>query len=146
MTTPLLFAPVPALVLLLALLAAIAPAKAEVVVVVPVTSKVDTLTSAQVRDIFLGRTSAFPGGETALPIEHMGDNSRDEFHRLLSGRTAVELKAYWAKMVFAGQGVPPKSVASSSEALRIIAQTPNAIGYINKTKLDASVKVVLKLQ
>ena len=53
---------------------------AEVVPVVSAKSSVTTLTRNQVTDIFLGKTSRFPNGEQAVPIDQTeGSAARDEF-------------------------------------------------------------------
>jgi hypothetical protein len=52
------------------------------------------------------------------------------------------MKAYWAKIIFTGRGQPPQEVRSSAELKKRIAQDPAAIGYIDESLLDDSVRVV----
>ena len=55
------------------------------------------------------------------------------------------MKATWARLTFSGKGVPPKELPNSADVKKFVAGNPNAIGYIEKSAVDASVKVVLSL-
>lgn len=118
-------------------------ASADVVVVVSAKSPVASLTKDQVSDIFLGKSSTFPGGEQVIPIDlGEGTAQRDEFHSKVTGKSANQLKAYWSKMIFSGRATPPKEVPNASDGKRLIAANPSSIGYIDKSAVDGSVKVV----
>ena len=118
-------------------------ANADVVVVMSAKSPVTALTKDQVSDIFLGKASTFPQGGQAVPIDlAAGAPNRDEFYTKVTGRTAVQLKSYWAKQSFSGKGTAPKAVAGDDEVKKLIAANPNTIGYIDKSRLDATVKAV----
>jgi len=120
-------------------------ANAEVVVVVSAKSSVASLTKDQVSDIFLGKSATFPNGEQVIPID-LGEGAaqRDEFHSKFTGKSANQLKAYWSKMIFSGRATPPKEVPNASDGKRLIAANPNSIGYIDKSAVDGSVKVVFQ--
>jgi ABC-type phosphate transport system substrate-binding protein len=46
--------------------------------------------------------------------------------------------------VFSGKATPPKELLSSSaDVKKFVAANPDAIGYIEKSAVDGSVKVVL---
>ena len=116
---------------------------ADIAVVVSAKSPVGNLTQEQVSQIFLGKTSAFPGGQPALPIDQAeGQASRDEFYSKVTGKSAAQLKAYWSKLIFTGKGQPPKEVANTAEVKKLVANNPNTIAYIEKGAVDSSVKVV----
>ena len=56
-------------------------AVADVVAVVSAKTPVTALSKNQVVDIFLGKTSRFPNGEQAVPIDQVeGSAARDEFY------------------------------------------------------------------
>jgi len=122
-----------------------ATAHADVVVVMSTKSTVDTLTKDQVSDIFLGKAATFPQGGQAVPIDLApGAMNRDQFYTKVTGRTAVQLKSYWAKQSFSGKGTAPKAVAGDDEVKKLIAANPNTIGYIDKSRVDSTVKVVFE--
>jgi len=120
-------------------------ARAEVVVVMSAKAGVDTLSQAQVSQIFLAKSNSLPGGAQATPIDQEeGDAARDEFYKKVAGRDAAQLKAYWAQLMFTGKAQRPKHVAGDDAVKKAVAANPGAIGYINAAAVDASVKVVLK--
>ena len=119
-------------------------AQADVVVVVSAKSPVRSLTGNQVLDIFLGRSDRFPNGGPAVPIDQEeGAAARSEFYSKLAGKSDAQLKAYWSKIIFTGRGQPPTAVANGIEVKRRLAANPKAIGYIDQSLVDDSVKVVL---
>jgi ABC-type phosphate transport system substrate-binding protein len=119
------------------------PSIADVVAVVSSSSTVTTLSKNQVADIFLGRASRFANGEPALPIDQAeGSAERDEFYAKVAGKAAPQVKAYWAKIIFTGRGHPPGEAPNSVEVKKLVVKNPNAIGYIEKSMVDGSVKVV----
>ena len=125
------------------LLSAAAPARAEVVAVVSARSPVSVLSPNQVADIFLGKTSRFPDGSQAVPIDQTEDSPiRDRFYSRFTGKSPAQVKAHWSKIIFTGRGQPPRQAASGLEAKKLVADNPNSIGYIDSHLIDASVKVL----
>ena len=117
---------------------------AEVVVVVSARSSVSSLTAAQIAKIFLGKTNTFPGGGNAVPLDQAeGAEIRNEFYAKVTGKDTAQLNAYWSKIIFAGDGKPPRVVTGSAGVRNVVADDPNAIGYIDKSAVDSSVKVLL---
>lgn len=120
-------------------------ADAEVVVVAGASSPLSALSKQEVSNIYLGKTRALPNGQEAMPLDLPEDQeARVEFLNAITGKTEVQYKAYWARMVFSGAGRPPKLAANASKTKALLANNPNAIGYISKDDLDASVKVLLQ--
>jgi ABC-type phosphate transport system substrate-binding protein len=127
----------------LALSMSSAVVKADVVAVVSAKSPITTLTMSQVADIFFGKASRFPNGVQAFPVDQAeGSAVRDEFYGKVAGKTAAQIKAYWSKIIFTGRGQPPPSVSNSIEMKKRISDNPAAIGYIDRSLVDDSVRVV----
>ncbi len=119
---------------------------AEVVVIVH-PSNGDALTAEQASNIFLGKTSTFPGGAAVTPVDLAeGNPVRDEFHNKVTKKDAAQLKAYWSRQTFTGKGTPPKEMASSAEVKKFVAGNHGAIGYVEKSAVDGSVKAALTVQ
>lgn len=117
---------------------------AELVVVVSASNPLAELSRDQVADIFLGRSAYFPGGGAAVPLDLAEDvASRAEFYRTITGKSAAQLKAYWSKLIFTGQGQPPRELPDAAAVKKAIVAKPDSIGYIDRSELDASVKAVL---
>ena len=127
-----------------ALLAAGAAARAEdVVPVVSAKSAITSLNTAQVADIFLGKTNRFPDGTVAVPIDLSEEApERERFYAQYTGKSPAQVKAYWSKIIFTGRGQPPRQAASGREMRKLVAENPNAIGYIDPSLVDASVRVL----
>ncbi len=130
-------------VLGLALLTAFQIAQAEHVIVVSAKSAVGNLTKDQVADIYLGNSKEFPGGGQALPLLLASGPVRTEFFDKVLGKNEAQAKAIWSRLVFSGKGSAPREVADSAEIIKLIAANPNCIGIIEKSAVNASVKVVL---
>jgi ABC-type phosphate transport system substrate-binding protein len=120
-------------------------AHADVVVIVSSRSTVTSLTAEQTTKIFLGKVVTYPNGQDALPIDQPeGSAVRDEFYAKVVHKNPSQLTAYWAKVIFTGDGRPPNLLADSVAVRKAIAHDPNAIGYIEKSDVNRSVRVVLE--
>ncbi|TXI22435.1 MAG: hypothetical protein E6Q67_06215 [Roseateles sp.] len=121
-----------------------AAAQAQVAVVVNPKNPAASLTADQVSAIFLGKTATLPSGATAAPVDQAeGSALREQFYGKVTGKQAAQVKAAWSRLVFSGKGTPPKELGSSAEVKKFVAANPDAIGYIEKSALDGSVKAVL---
>lgn len=121
-----------------------ASAYADVVVVVSASSSVTHLTAEQTAKIFLGKTDTFPNDGNAFPVDQPeGSAIKDEFYSKIVRKSSSQLTAYWAKVIFTGDGHPPKLLENNEAVRNAIANNPNAIGYIDKSAVDSSVRVIL---
>jgi len=113
------------------------PASAEVVVVVNAKAAESSLTKDQVSQFFLGKSTAM------TPVDQ-SENApvRNEFYKKVTDKDASQVKALWSKLVFTGKATMPKEVGDSAAVKKAVAADPKAIGYIDKSAVDASVKVV----
>ena len=109
-------------------------AYADVVVVVSAKSTTTTMTADEISQIYLGKSKAMRPVETA-PI-------RAQFYTKVAGKDEAQVKAIWSKLVFTGKATAPKELPTSADVVKAVAADPNAIGYIEKSAVDSSVKVV----
>ena len=116
---------------------------AEWVVIVSKTNPTEAMTQADVEKIFLGKLKLFPDGSSAIPLD-MPDKSAEKitFYEQAVGKTESQLRAYWSRVIFTGSGAPPKAVASSADMLKLVAENPNTIGYVDKALINETVRVV----
>ena len=124
--------------LLSALGAATLPASAaEIVVIVSKQNPATRMFSEQASQFFLGKSSLF------TPVDQAdGSAIRNEFYHKVADKDAAQVKALWSKLVFTGKATMPKEVADSAAVKAAVAANPKAIGYIEKSAVDATVKVV----
>ncbi len=129
-----------------ALLVAGVAAQAQVAVVVSAKSAVGNMTAEQVSSIFLGKSNALPNGNAAVAVDlPESAGTRDTFYTKATGKSSAQVKAAWSRLVFSGKGTPPKELGSSADVKKFVAGNPDAIGYIEKSAVDSSVKVVLSI-
>jgi hypothetical protein len=124
--------------LILAVLAAPRIFAEEIVVIVNPAAK--PISKEQISDLYLGR------GGSLTPIDQtVGSAIYVEFYKKATGRDIAQVKAIWSRILFTGRGLPPKQLPDSAAVKRAVAANPNAVGYIEKSAADTSVKVVLPL-
>lgn len=132
------------LCLLLAASAISVRAEAEVVVIVSAKSSITHLTAEQTAKIFLGKVDTFPDGSTAFPIDQREGNAiRDEFYSKVVHKSSSQVTAYWAKVIFTGDSRPPQMLENNIAVRKAVAANPNAIGYIDRSAVNRSVRVIL---
>jgi ABC-type phosphate transport system substrate-binding protein len=119
-------------------------AQGEVVVIVSSKSAITRITPEQAARIFLGKDDKFPNEETANPIDQPeGEAIRDEFYSKVAHKNSSQMASYWSKLIFTGEGRLSKLVKGDKEVVKLIANDPKAIGYIDKRALKKNVRVVL---
>ncbi|MES2259495.1 MAG: hypothetical protein V4724_13280 [Pseudomonadota bacterium] len=127
--------------LLAAVAAAALPVHAETVVIVSQKNPATRMFSEQASQFFLGKSTMF------TPIDQAeGSPIRAEFYHKVADKDAAQVKAIWSKLVFTGKATPPKEYKTSAEVRKAVADDPKAIGYIDKSAVDDTVKVILTLQ
>lgn len=109
------------------------------VVVVGAGSATSAMNREQVTAAFLGKIAGMEPVDLAE-----GHPLREDFYVKALGKSTSQVKSYWAKLLFTGKGTPPREYSNSADVKRALAANPNAIGYIEKSSVDASVKVVFE--
>ncbi|WP_440964231.1 hypothetical protein ACL58G_30530 [Massilia sp. GER05] len=113
------------------------PAIADVVVVVNPKAADASMTKDQIAQYFLGKSGAMS------PIDQPESAPvRAEFYKKVTDKDGSQVKALWSKLVFTGKATMPKEAADSAAVKKLVASDPKAIGYIEKSAVDASVKVI----
>jgi ABC-type phosphate transport system substrate-binding protein len=117
-------------------------ALAEVAVVVHPSNNA-ALNAEEISKLYLGRSKSFPDGKAAIPLAQAeSSGSTAVFNEKVLNKTGSQIKAYWSKLVFTGKGTPPKELATDQEVIDLVSQNPSVIGYVDKSAVNASVKVV----
>jgi ABC-type phosphate transport system substrate-binding protein len=98
------------------------------------------LTKDQVSDLFLGKSQGMKlfDQPSSAPI-------KATFYEKVSGHDLSQVKATWSRLIFTGKAQPPKEMPDAAAVKKAVAADPKAIGYIQKSEVDATVKVVLAL-
>lgn len=121
-------------------------ANAEVVVIVNTKNAAASLSTEQISALYLGNTTTFPdGSNAALADQPEAAGIRGDFYQKATGRSSAQVKATWARLTFTGKATPPKELKSDADVKAWVASDPKAIGYIDSSAVDGSVKAVAKL-
>jgi len=99
------------------------------------------LSKEQVSDLYLGKSQGMKllDQPAAAPI-------KAAFYQQVSGHDLSQVKATWSRLIFTGKAQPPKELPDSAAVKKAVAADPKAIGYVEKSAVDGTVKVILDLK
>ncbi len=102
------------------------------------------ITQDEVARIYLGKTSAFPDGTPARPVDQrLQSPSREKFYARVVKKTNAEITAHWSKLMFTGMATPPNVLNDDAAVKAWVAGNPEGLGYVDGKVVDSSVKVLL---
>jgi ABC-type phosphate transport system substrate-binding protein len=111
-------------------------ARADVVVIVSAASTAN-ITAAQISRIYLGDSNIMTPFDIAnAPL------TRRDFYTKVIGKDYAEVKSRWAQLVFTGKGAAPKELAGGEDVVKAVAADPHAIGYVDRSFVNMTVKVI----
>ena len=135
-------APVLATLAVLALTAAEARA-AEFKLVANPDVSVDSLSVSACSRIFLKKQQRWADGTPVVPVDLASASPlRSSFSRQVHKRPTSAIEAYWQRLLFTGQGVPPVTLTSDAEVVSYVKKNPGAIGYVTTDAPATGLKVV----
>jgi len=127
----------------LLVLAAAEPAAADRIAVIVHADRQVALDVEELAQIYLKRRRFWVGGDPILPVNReAGSKPREIFTRRVLHFDATQLAIYWNREYFRGV-LPPATLASDEAVRRFVARDRRAIGYVDTSVLDDSVRVVL---
>jgi len=130
----------------LAAVAGAAPASAQegFVVVVNAGNPTSSLTRQQVSDIFMKRTTEWPGGGGDIKVVDLPAVSpiRDAFSRAIHGRPGAAVASFWGQQLFSGRATPPPQRPNDRAVLQFIRGDASAIGYVSPGSVTPDVKIL----
>jgi ABC-type phosphate transport system substrate-binding protein len=133
-------------ILMAALVVASTPALAGTTVIVSAKSKTTSLSKDQVAALYLGRSTTLPDGDDATLYDLVDSNpAREHFYQAVTGKSASQVKAVWSRLVFSGRALPPHEQSNDAAVVKAVAADPNAVGYVDSSAVNGSVKSVMKL-
>ncbi len=115
---------------------------ADIAVIVNPGSGVDSLSSKQVKKIFLAKTKSFPNGNAVVAIDQNSKNAAyATFYKKIAGKSPSKMNKYWVKLTFTGKAEAPKKVGGDSDVINLIKSNKNMIGYVDSSAVTSDVKV-----
>ena len=77
-----------------------------------------------------------------MPVDlPKADAIRTQFYAKATGRDPDQVREIWSRVLFTGKGLAPKEYSDASAIKKAVAENPRAVGYIEKSALDPSVKI-----
>ncbi len=122
-----------------------AAAQAQVVIIVNKSVPEGSITASKLNDIYSLRQKTWSDGKPIVPLTLKSDNEVSEKFYGALGASSMEMKKVWMRDQLTGEGKPPESMGSTDEILEKVASTPGAIGFIEASKVNAKVKVLLTI-
>ena len=100
-------------------------------------SSAQSLSKEQLADLFLGKSQGMKllDQPNSAPI-------KATFYQKLTGHDLSQVKATWSRLIFTGKAQAPKELADADAVKKAVAADPKAIGYVLKSEVDPSVKVL----
>ena len=121
-------------------------ALADIVVVVDKNSPITSISQSQIRQLYLEGNGKV-GGVYLKPLDlPEQDRLRDRFYLAAVGKTPAQMKSYWARMIFSGRGVPPRSVSGVSAMKVMLENNPERIGYLPASEVSGNLRVLYEIR
>ncbi|MCK6374525.1 MAG: hypothetical protein L6Q69_10505 [Zoogloea sp.] len=135
------------LIRLLALAAALLPAvaRAEIVIVTSQRSGAIELSREQAEKLYLGRATTLIDGTPVKLVDLPNGATRDDFYLKLTNKNPAQIVAYRSRLVFNGRATPPIEADNVGEARQWLTETPNLIGYLERTDITSGMRILLRL-
>ena len=119
-----------------------------IAVIVNTANPISSIAVSDLRPIFqTTKTSWGNSAGDAMPLNLPEDNPvRQEFDQAVLGLDTDRVARYWQDRKIRGGARPPTRVPSPAAVIKVVASKVGAVGYIKASEVNATVKVVAKIQ
>ena len=100
----------------------------------------EPMSKDQAANFFLGKSQ----GMKLLDLPNSAP-VKAAFYQKVSGHDLSQVKATWSRLIFTGRAQPPKELPDAAAVKKAVAADPKAVGYMEKSEVDPSVKILLTL-
>lgn len=123
-------------------------ALAQISVIVAKSAKLDSndVKKAELKTIYTGNKLRWSNGNKIQVVDQAETGVGKKFYDRVLGKTLNEVRRQWAKLMLSGQASPPMQCPSDKTVKKVVANNPNAIGYVATSALDDSVKEILRIE
>jgi ABC-type phosphate transport system substrate-binding protein len=116
-------------------------------VVVNAANPTTAISRDELARIFLRKTTSWPGGQVAVPIDQpTSAEPRHAFTKAVLRQDTNDVVAFWNQAIFSGRGRPPLTKGSDAEIIAYVRANPNAVGYVAADAAVGDGMKVLKIQ
>ncbi len=100
------------------------------------------LSKEDLKGVFLGKKKKWKDKSKIHFVTLKDPDVHQTFLKAYVKKSEKQYANYWRKMVFTGKGKIPKSFETTEELMEYVANTPGAIGYIDKNTTAVNVKTI----
>lgn len=112
------------------------PVQAQVAVIAHKSVPVDTIDKIQVLDFYTKDIKKWNSKTPVVVLDLKPDDETKEIFYKFLGKSTSRMKSIWLKKMLSGEGDPPEAMNSHEEMLKKVAQTPGAIGFVDRSKIN----------
>lgn len=117
--------------------------QAEIMVIAHKSLSVDSISIKQAKKLWLGRLKKLGGTRVKVIDQTTGNKAFETFYASVIKKKPSQLEAYWAKIAFTGKGYPPKQLKDDAAVINWVANNPSALGYVDSSAVNDTVKPLL---
>ncbi len=114
----------------------------EVKVIANPSVKADSISSNELRSVFLLQRKTLQDGSPVQPVLQRSGAAHEAFLKQYLNRDSEEIRIYYQGLVFTGKGSMPKELNSDGEVVAYVARTRGAIGYVSGATDTEGVKIM----
>ena len=114
----------------------------DVKVIANASVKVDTISAAELKRVFLEERISLGDGTHVEPVLEKDGPVHEAFLQEYLGISEDDLHMYYRALVFTGRGFTPKVLGSDAEVVAYVARTRGAIGYVSSAASAEGVKTI----
>jgi hypothetical protein len=97
---------------------------------------VPSVGSEQIRNVYLGRTSVWPNGTAARPMNRsFGTAAARKFFAGVLGMSGGTFLEHWSEIQLGGGGIAPPTISSATSLIAKVASTQGGFGYVLESEL-----------
>ncbi|GEM_PF-3626340 len=95
-----------------------------------------SVSSDQIRNVYLGRTTVWPNGTTARPLNRpAGTLAARKFYGGILKMNAGAFSEHWSEIQLGGGGIAPATVSSGKVTIAKVAATTGGFSYVMESEL-----------
>lgn len=121
----------------------VGPLQAELVVIGNPSMEADRIGADELTRLYKGKTKKLRNKTEVTVIDQkQGSPSRKAFYASVLKANEPQMKIYWSTRIFSGKACALRQEKDDAAVKAIVAAQNNCIGYIDKSLVDESVKVL----
>jgi ABC-type phosphate transport system substrate-binding protein len=118
-------------------------AYAQVAVIANKSVSENSIDESKLTELYTLKTKTWDNGSAVILLTLKGDNNTSDKFFDKIGKSSMKMKKIWMKKQLTGEGQAPEGFGSEDEMLNKVASTPGAIGFVDATKVNDNLLVLV---